>query len=278
MEHDEVIGRIRQRRLIFTVTTGRSGTAYLASVFGFARGVYAVHEPSPEFVKVLRAVQDNPSLARQFLIEEKLPAILEASADIYIETSHLACKGFFEPLLELGIIPDLIIHRRPPRDVALSMFKMGTIPGRSDKGLKFYLSPADPNTLSRADWQSLNDYQLCYWYCLEMEKRARHYQQILHQQGARIAETTLSGLKTFNGLVKCFSELGLELKFPAWLTRLRFLRSSGVKVNESKETKKEVSVSGDLAELEQGVVERIDAQELQKWFPEMDAGIPQGKI
>lgn len=278
MEPHKIIGRIRRKRLIFTVTTGRSGTAYLASIFGFARGVYTVHEPEPEFVKVLRTVQNNSNLARQFLIEEKLPAILRVPEDIYIETSHLTCKGFLEPLLEMGIIPDLIIYRRDPRNVALSMFKMGTIPGRSDKGLKFYLSPEDPETLSMDDWQDLHDYQLCYWYCLEIEKRARYYQPLFQDHGARIAETTLSDMKTFPGLKSCFSDLDLKLKFPSWLTRLRFLRITGVKVNESKETKKEVSVPVNLAELEQEVVTRIDAHEMEKWFPEMDSAISQAKI
>jgi len=269
----KIIEQVQGKRLIFTVTTGRSGTAYLAAVLGFAQGAYSVHEPLPEFADVLRSVQNNPDLARQFLLDEKLPAIFRVPADIYIETSHLACKGFLEPLVELGIVPDLIIHRRPARDVSLSMFKMGTIPGRSDKGLRFYLSPADPEVLELSDWQSLHDYQLCYWYCLEIEKRALYYRQLFHQHGSMIAETTLSELKTFSGLSKCFADLDLQLKFPAWLTRLRFLRSTGVKVNESKETKKEANVPDNLVELEQEVIQRIDTPELRKWFPEMSGGI-----
>jgi hypothetical protein len=264
VEDDEVIDRIRQKRLIFTVTTGRSGTAYLSSLFGFAKNVYAVHEPSPEFADVLRAVQTNSNLARQFLLKEKLPSILCNPMGIYIETSHLVCKGFLEPLLELNIIPGLIIHRRPARDVSLSMLKLGTIPGRSDKGLRFYLSPADPGVLELSDWKRLNDYQLCYWYCLEIERRAKYYKLLFQQHGGRIAETTLSDLKTFTGLTRCFEDLDLKIKFPAWFTRLRFLRSTGVKVNESRETKKDVYVPGDLAELEQEVVQRVDGQELQK--------------
>lgn len=262
MEHQETVDGIRQKRLIFTVTTGRSGTAYLASLFGFARGVYTVHEPAPEFADVLRPVQNNPDLAHRFLLEEKLPAILRISAPVYIETSHLACKGFLEPLLELGIVPDLIIHRRPARDVARSMLKMGTIPGRTDKGLRFYLSPDDPRVLALSDWQNLHDYQLCYWYCLELERRALHYQQVFEQAGARIAETTLSDLRTFVGLARCFADLDLKIKFPAWLTRLRFLRSSGVKVNQSMETKKNVQEPGSIDDLELEISTMVKAQAL----------------
>lgn len=269
MEEQQIIELVRRKRLIFTVTTGRSGTAYLSTIFGYAQNTHCFHEPAPEYAKVLRQVQNGSTSARDFLIKEKLPAVLTDRAANYVETSHLTCKGFLEPLLDMGITPDLVIHRRAPRDVALSMFKMGTIPGRSDKGLMFYLSPADPDVLELSDWQSLHDYQLCYWYCLEIERRARLYMQIFKAHGARIAETTLIDLKTFSGLRKCFADLDLRLKFPIWLTRLRFLKSTGVKVNESKETKKEVNLPSDLTGLEQETVSKIGEQALQRWLPEM---------
>lgn len=254
MEHKEILDRIGQKRLVFTVTTGRSGTAYLSTILGFARNAYAVHEPEPEFADVLRLVQNDQALASQFLLEKKLPAILNCPRDIYIETSHLACKGFLEPLLDLGVVPDLIIHRRPPRDVALSMFKMGTIPGKSDKGLRFYLSPDDPGVLKLPNWKSLHNYQLCYWYCLEIERRAKKYKEVFMKQGARIAETSLAGLKTFEGLSKMINDLDMVLSFPVWLTHLRFLRNTRVKVNESKETKKDIELPGHLENLESEVV------------------------
>lgn len=257
MDADTLIEHIRKKRIIFTVTTGRSGTAYLASIFGFARGVFAEHEPKPEFAEVMRAVQNDPELARRFLLEKKLPAILESPGDIYVEASHLACKGFLIPLLELGIVPDLIIHRRASRDVAMSLLRMGTIPARSDKGLRFYLSPDDPDVLNISNWQRLTDYQLCYWYCLEIERRAGEYLEMFKKNGARITETTLSSLKTFSGLQDCFSDLDLKMKFPAWLTRLRFLRSARVKVNESKETKKDVMVPDNLNELENEMIKMV---------------------
>lgn len=253
MNKEELVRKLRRKRLIFTVTTGRSGTAYLAAVLGYARNVSSLHEPAPEFADVLRPVQQNPQLAAKFLIEEKLSAILQNPSSIYIETSHLTCKGFLEPMLELGIAPDLIIHRRPAREVALSMLQMGTIPGRSSKGLRFYLSPDDPDTLQLTDWEKVHDYQLCYWYCLEIERRCRFYQHLFAAQGARIAETTLVGLRTFSGLMACFAALDLKPKFPVWLTKLRFDRAAKVRVNESKETKKDVDAPKNLDEMEQEV-------------------------
>ena len=276
MDEQQLIESVRRKRLIFTVTTGRSGTAYLSSIFGYARKTHSFHEPAPEFVQILRQVQSGTGDARSFLMQKKLPVIAADSAPVYVETSHLTCKGFLEPLLELGIVPDLIIHRRPPRDVALSMFRMGTIPGRSDKGLLFYLSPQDPGVLAMKDWEHLHDYQLCYWYCLEIERRARQYKELFQGQGARIAETSLQGLKTYTGLTTCFAELDLQLKFPAWLTRLRFKRATGVKVNESLETKKEVTLPADLAALEQEVVSSVMQNGEHSWLSGLENGIAQG--
>ena len=143
---------------------------------------------------------------------------------------------------------------------------MGTIPGRSDKGLTFYLSPADPKVLDLADWQRMHDYQLCYWYCLEIERRAVVYKKIFGQKGARVTETTLEGLKTFSGLTTCFSELDLKLKFPAFLTKFRFLRNTGVKVNESKETKKDIMLPDNINGLEKEVIEMVGCNELSAIF------------
>ncbi len=257
MKKSEILENAKRKRLVFTVTTGRSGTAYLSTILGFVKNSHAVHEPSPEFADVMRQVQREPELAYRFLLDQKLPAILQSPGKIYIETSHLACKGFLEPLLEIGIVPDLIIHRRPPRDVALSMFKMGTIPGRSDKGLRFYLSPDDTGVLKLADWDQFNNYQLCYWYCLEIERRAIQYSREFRDRGGRIAETTLAGLKTFDGLQKMTDDLGLSLLFPHWLTRFRFSRSTRVKVNESRETKKDVKVPDNIDELEHDIRQAV---------------------
>ena len=266
---EEIIRQIQKKRLIFTVTTGRSGTAYLAAVFGYMKGLRSYHEPPPEYVKVLRDVQRNPSLATRFLIEEKLPVIAKNPASVYVETSHLACKGFLEPLLELGILPDIVIHRRPMRDIAKSLYKHDVIPGRAEKALLFYLTPDDPNVIGLDGWKEMADYQLCYWYCLEIERRARKYKRLFREKGATVVETTLSGLKTSQGLERLLTELKLSLKFPAWLMRLRYLRNSRFKINESSDTVKKATFPEKLSEMEHEVICRLDADELKRWMPEI---------
>ncbi len=252
-----LLEQMREKRLIFTVTTGRSGTAYLTAVFNYMRDVTALHEPAPEYVEVLREAQSDRRVAENFVIERKIPAIVCEKNPIYVETSHLICKGFLEIFLDLGLIPDLVIHRRPMRQISLSLLKMGTIPGRTEKALRFYLHPADLGVLPLPGWEELSDYQLCYWYCLEIERRAQNYSALFHSKGARVVETTLAGLKTSQGLDDLLSGLDLKLKFPAFLYRLRFLRNSKFKVNESMITKKEIKMPEDLDVQEAQVKERV---------------------
>ncbi len=251
------LATVKKMHLVFTVATGRCGTAYLSEVFKYVPGVVSHHEPAPEYVEVMREVQSDRDLSRKFIEEKKLPSIGRSGANIYVETSHLFCKGFLEPMLELGLTPDLVWLFRPHREVATSLFTMGTIPGRSAKALRFYLQPSDPGVLFLDGWQVLHDYQLCYWYCLEIERRAREYERMYRERGGRFIKTTLGDVTTRDGFLAMVS--GLELPTPSWLNVLRFERNKGKKVNESRETKKNVVVPDDLDSLEADVRMRTRA-------------------
>jgi len=176
----EIPDSLRERRLLFTVTTGRSGTQLLARALALFRDVDARHEPKPTFSSALRTVLAAPETAREFWLEHKLPAIARSRRPVYAETSHLFCKGFLESLLALGLRPELVHLRRDPRAVARSLLAMGTVPGRTFRGVKYYLSPGDANYLPvpRLGERAFSDYQLCYWYCLEVEQRARAYSRL----------------------------------------------------------------------------------------------------
>lgn len=246
-----------QKRLIFTVTTGRSGTDYLARLLDCVPGVTSHHEPKPHFVWAMRQAQADPEVARRFWVEQKLPAIQETGGRVYSETSHLVCKGFLEPLLALGHRPDLILLRRPHREVALSIYRLGTIPGRTPKGLKWYLSPDDPGVLDLSRWQELHDYQICYWYCLEIERRRVHYGELLNGLGARVVAMTLAELATFAG----FMRLREELELPRFLVGpqhwIRYFRRAHVRANTQAVSKRHRDLPGDVESLEQEVIERV---------------------
>lgn len=251
----EIIEKVKKKKLVFTVATGRCGTAYFAEILRLIPNVTSLHEPAPEYAEVLREIQENPNLAKEFLCEHKLPSIKSVPSSIYIETSHLFCKGFLQPLLDFGIVPALLWIRRDHRAVASSMFRGGTIPGRTEKGLRFYLSPEDAGVLSLPDWRSFNDYQLCYWYCLEIERRALEYREVYNKNDWLWSETSIDEITTRKGMSKVIKELELpQLTILGWL---RYLKNRRNKVNPTLASKKQIQLPRNLDSLEKEVSQGV---------------------
>ncbi len=122
--------------------------------------------------------------AMAWLHHEKLPAIAaRCRGPIYVETSHLVCKGFIEPMLDLGLRPKFIILTRPTSEVASSLYQMNIIPGRTRSGRLVLLDPADRGVLPLPGWDGFSDYQLCFWYAREIERRQAHYRSIFEARG-----------------------------------------------------------------------------------------------
>ncbi len=247
LEASEVAARFAGRRLLFTVTTGRSGTLLLARALALHRGVVARHEPRPTFSAALRSVLAVPSVAREFWLAHKLPRILARPAEVYAETSHLVCKGFLESLVDLGVRPELAVLVRPAREVAKSLLALGTIPGRSYGGVKYYLSPADSPLLPLAGWERLSDYQVCYWYCQEIEARGRAYQARWSSLGVRCARVEFATLIQAGGIETLAASL--DLAPLGALARLRARALSTHRWNERAGKKR--AVVPDERELEQ---------------------------
>lgn len=214
-DNNSVLEQISTKRLIFTVTTGRSGTGLLADLINSSTtgDVACHHEPEPHFAADFEQNRGEIQAAKRFLIEKKFPAILQTDSKIYIETSHLFCKGFFEAALSLGVAPELIILRRPEREVATSMYQLNTIPGRTEKGRKFYLSPDDPGILFKPqDDSQYNDYQMCFWYALEIRARQERYRLLYETMGSRTYFLPFSELVSGRAFNSFLRELNLPLR------------------------------------------------------------------
>ncbi len=249
------LDELKNKQIICTVATGRCGTAFLAEILRLIPGVTSCHEPAPEYADVLRGVQAHPERATRFLQENKLPVIAEDPAPVYIETSHLFCKGFLSPLLELGVVPSLIWMRRPHRAVASSMYRGGTIPGRTPKGLRFYLSPEDPGTLPLPQWQELDDYQLCYWYCLEIERRALEYRAVYEKNNWLWTETSIAEISSMRGMRQLINDLDLPAMTPVrWL---RYFNNRRRRVNPTMKHKQQILLPDNLDDLERAVREQV---------------------
>jgi hypothetical protein len=189
-----LIEQIRAKQLILTVTAGRTGTAFLHNLFRLFPNVDSFHEEEPSYLHVMRRVQTQPAEATRFLEKFKFPVIAACKSGTIAETSHLFCKGFLEPMINLGVYPDLVLLRRNPRRIALSLLERNTIPGRTSTGTDYLVCPSDPNTLPLPLWEGLTDYQLCFWYALEIERRQQRYGYYMIQLGRKVCDVTANEL------------------------------------------------------------------------------------
>ena len=245
------------KRLIFTISTGRSGTGYLSKIMGIIPGIVSHHEATPRFQHVMRHIQSDKNAAYEFWMQKKLPIIATEQSRVYVETSHLFCKGFVESLLDIGIRPDMIILHRPAREVSQSMCMLNTIPGRTEKGLKYYLSPDDPGVLTLPNWNRLSDYQLCYWYCLEIFRRSQFYLNLFQELNLIIVYTTLKEINTVLGFFRLIRSLRLPMIGPiGWY---RFIRYAGRRVNPKTAGKKNRVLDSDLEGEEEEVLRLVES-------------------
>lgn len=205
-------------RLIFTASSGRSGTTYLAEMLNRLPRVVGKCEPQPNFGLVSEVSRGKIERARTWWLETKIPAIerclKKAGASTYAETSHVILRGFYEALPELGIPFDAIAIARPCREVALSLWRRRSIPGRKRVAIRQRPSPADASILPLRNWEELSDYQLCYWVCLEMAARTNEMLSICKEMGGRIHRTSLREMTTREGFEALLNDM--DLPGPDW--------------------------------------------------------------
>jgi O-antigen/teichoic acid export membrane protein len=202
-----LLSQLRKKNLVFTVTAGRTGTMYAYKLFSLLPDTTSQHEPEPAFHAQLRRIERDCTFAKKFLVRYKLPAIAEVPTTNYIELSHAFCKGFLEPMLELEITPKLLLLRREPRLIALSYLERYTVPERTFYGMEFLLSPRYSRALPLTDWRRMTDYQLIFWYALEVERRQRLYSQLVLARGGVVCDVSAVELNNF----RCFMEVATDL-------------------------------------------------------------------
>ena len=220
-DFDRTLSKVAAKRLIFTVTAGRTGTRYVAELFKTLDGVCAIHEDEPSFSHVMRPSQGHPDLAERWVTGQLLPHIAAIAEPVYVRTEHLTCKGFLEPLIALDLKPAILLLRRSPRRIARSYLDRDTVPGRTSLGVTYMVHPTDPGVLPLPNYQRFSDYQLCFWYALEIERRQRHYGEMFRELGLAVEDVTAEELNDLGRWVRCLRTLGLGDRIRAGATAFR---------------------------------------------------------
>lgn len=204
-------------RYIFTVTGGRTGTAWLAQFLGASLDVQAVHEwlriddfgvRMPD-IKIMRSFNErgNNELVRAFW-EGKLREI--EPMPLYIETNHTLGKcGLVENLAQSGLAASsaLIVLRRDLVSQCKSYIARGDFLNITINW-QWYLHTNYKNAIiNPTPFLQMGQVGLAIWYTYEMDVR-QHYYVRKYGDRVRLIEARLEEITSEAGARALLDELG----------------------------------------------------------------------
>ncbi|MEI6668895.1 MAG: hypothetical protein WCP29_12120 [Acidobacteriota bacterium] len=171
----------RLERLVFTATTGRSGTLTLTRLFSLVPDCASFHEPYPIMNGlVLKAASyGEDALVDRIYHRAKTIRILRSAVGYryYMEANHLFVKTFIRQAIEDFGDRIAVVHLvRSPVEVAQSIFSLQSLPG-TEEGNIWWLDYHAPTNIIRiaelldADPEFSHPFYRCLWYWYEVELR-----------------------------------------------------------------------------------------------------------
>jgi hypothetical protein len=203
-------------RWIFTLTGGRTGTAWLAELIGRSMGIAAIHEPlaiddfgtrMPD-IRLMRSFNDrgsDPAL-RAFWIA-KLADI--ARLPRYAETNHTLGKcGLIENLAASPLAPTamVLVLRRDLRALCISHVMRGDFQNITISW-QWYLDPAYRNVIVDPAPYPPGPVGQALWYLHEMAARQLYYER-LYGTRLRLIAVDCAAMTTPAGAADLLAQLG----------------------------------------------------------------------
>src|SRR5690349_8276092 len=191
LKHNRVVAGVARRaawarnrgleRVIFTATTGRSGTTTLTRLFSAVPSCKALHEPWPPMSgEVLHAASyGDVRFVREAFRRSKAVNILRAAAGhrYYFEANHCFVKTFAQLAAEEFGDRLAVVHLvRPAIEVAMSIFRLREEPG-TNVGNFWWLDHRAPSNLIPiadlldSDRHLAHPFYKALWYWHEIEAR-----------------------------------------------------------------------------------------------------------
>tara|TARA_B100000676_G_scaffold283271_1_gene309876 strand:+ start:9763 stop:10599 length:837 start_codon:yes stop_codon:yes gene_type:complete len=197
------------RRFVFTITTGRSGTAYLAELFkqnltdaavwhertGFT--TFGVDAPDLSHFTLFNS-RGNVSRVNEFW-RGKFDRDLQTPTTIHAETSHLLAKAGLleniEMLLAKGGQIEVVVLKRDVFDTLWSFYNRFDFV-KNGLAWAFYLDAAYPNVIFDSEpFLEHGAAGKALWYIFEMRARGTDDRRLLDDQhGVRFHEANLEDI------------------------------------------------------------------------------------
>jgi len=205
----------RQRRLVFVISSGRSGSGFLADLLSLSPDTYARHEPRPRInghylgltLKHGLAATYKSRLLKVFGINLALSRLIDSIT--YVETSHMFIKTYHDVVIDYYEQIDVIILRRAMSKVLRSFAELNYFSPNAHHWQKWMNVPEPSNCFAEPIGlpYEMDKYDRCIAYLLDMEARAQTF--IEHNQKARIHEIRLEEITKVEGARKLYNVLAL---------------------------------------------------------------------
>lgn len=199
----------------FTLTAGRTATAWLAQLLGQNMAVPSLHEPLgvDDFgtrMPDIRTMRSFNTYGLDRTVTDFWHKKFRNLNGPLIETNHTLGKcGLIECLAEDPISDRtaIIVLRRNLVDQCVSYIMRGDFANMTLEW-QWYLSPNYPNVMVKSDlFSPLGQIGRALWYCLEMETRQAYYLQKFRNR-LRFIEARVEDIVTPTGAEKFLKELG----------------------------------------------------------------------
>jgi hypothetical protein len=208
----------RLEKVVFTATTGRSGTKALAMFLSSVRDCIALHEPYPIMCgPVLRAATyGNTALVDKVYWRIKSINIVRAAVGsrYYVEANHCFIKTFMQQAIEDFGDRLAVIHLvRPPIEVATSIFRLQDYPG-TDMGNTWWLDYRAPTNLIQIadlldrDAEFSHPFYKALWYWHEVEMRISAWRTKM--PSLKVARFETHWLNDKEKLMELLEDLGID--------------------------------------------------------------------
>lgn len=216
------------KKLIYSVTTGRSGTVFLTELFkqnlpsdgarifhertGFPN--FGVHTPDASHLTTFNSVGNAPNVQQFF--RNKLEDDWKHRSQVHVEPSHFLCKaGLVE---NLPVISDkssvhLVALKRDPYKIAWSFVNRFDFFNSGFTWL-FSLDPRYPNVIVPSEpYTKHSMVGAAIWYVTEMFARIAYYRSLVKAEMPRVRwhEVNLEDIITPQGATQLLQGLGFDI-------------------------------------------------------------------
>ena len=211
-------------KTFFTITAGRTGTAWLRSFLSLNFGIEAIHEPleiddfgtqMPD-IRTMRNFNNfgNNEVVRDFW-KNKFNSL---EGEIYAETNHTLAKcGLIENLINSDLADEstIILLKRNLVKQCLSFLVRQDFRNIT-MAWQWYLHPSYKKIIiNPKPFMQMQDIGIALWYCYEMAARQEYYRQ-KYEDKLRFVDISLEEVTKLDGAQSFLSALHVsgECKMP----------------------------------------------------------------